>query len=130
WDRFRIRNVGLAIARRMSRTFDGDLQRFRQASRNEVLRWLGVRKSDLNDRERAFFEGLSLVLRSIPDRSNWSEQEKSAILDIIRAKAGADERRYLALLRGHLRLRRAVISLGSSSEEEQQSVTQKRRADH
>src|SRR5262249_39448671 len=38
WDHFRIRNVGLAIARRMSQTFDGDLQRFRQASRNEVLR--------------------------------------------------------------------------------------------
>jgi hypothetical protein len=118
WDRFRIRNVGLAVARWMSRTFDGDLGRIRRESAHTVLRWLGIRDSDLKDRERRFFEHLSLVLAAIPDRGSWSAQERSAILDIIRAKAGTDERKYLSLLRQHLRFRRSVIGLGSSTDKE------------
>jgi hypothetical protein len=45
--------------------------------------------------------------------SRWSNSEREALVGIIRAKAGADESRYLKLMQKHMRLRREMIKLGS-----------------
>ena len=113
WDRFRVRNVGLAVQRRMAEEFGGDAGRIRRASAARVERALGVRTAAWSEKERRAFGELALVLALIPDLARWSEDEKRALAAIARARAGADESRYLRLLQRHPRLRDAVIKIGS-----------------
>jgi hypothetical protein len=44
----------------------------------------------------------------------WTQEEKSAVAAILRAKQGANERQYLRLLQRHVKFRDAVLRLGSS----------------
>jgi hypothetical protein len=112
WDRFSIRNLGLAVQRRMAKEFDGDADKIRSASVSETARALGIAPRSLNGRERRAFDDLALVLALIPDLSQWSEWEKRRVVQLVRAKAGADESRYANLLQSHVKLRAAIIKLG------------------
>jgi hypothetical protein len=116
WDRFQVRNIGLCVNRRMAREFDGDAQKIRDASQAEVARSLDARGAKFNAAERRAFSNLALVLALVPDLARWTDVEKRDAVRIIRAKAGADETRYLHLLRRHARLRRAIIALGTNSQ--------------
>jgi hypothetical protein len=53
------------------------------------------------------------VLPLIPDLGRWSQKERKALVEIVRAKAGVDERRYLRLMQRHERFRNELIKLGS-----------------
>jgi hypothetical protein len=114
WDRFHMRNLGLAVQRRMASRAGSDAKRLREASKESVARALGVNTEKWKEAERTAFENLSLVLAMIPNLSRWSRNEKSDLVRLIRAKAGADEARYLRLLQGHPKLREAIIKLGSA----------------
>ncbi|MBD0369210.1 MAG: hypothetical protein ICV60_00030 [Pyrinomonadaceae bacterium] len=114
WDNFHIRNLGLRVQSRMGERFRGDAQRMRQASVLKVSRALRISTDDWNAQEQRAFSNWALVLSLIPDLSRWSEDEKRALVDILRAKAGAQETRYLRLLLNHSRLRAWIIKLGSS----------------
>lgn len=114
WDRFHVRNLGLAVQRRMAKSFEGDAERMRSAAVQRVARALGVRTSQWKEAERQAFENLSLLLSLIPDLSGWTKDERGAVARIIRAKAGADESRYLRLMQQHPRLRSEFIKLGSA----------------
>ncbi len=118
WDRFHVRNVGLAIGRRMSKHFGGDAQKIRAASVAAVKRALGAGGEKLNEAEERAFSNFALVLALVPGLARWSPEEKLDALRIIRAKAGADELRYLRLLNRHAPLRRAIIALGTNSKTE------------
>ncbi|HKC62114.1 MAG TPA: hypothetical protein VKB86_00685, partial [Pyrinomonadaceae bacterium] len=74
---------------------------------------LNVRTKDWKEAERGAFEDLALVLALIPDLSRWTKDEKLGVVRIIRAKASADEARYVRRLQRHSRLRDEVIKLGS-----------------
>jgi hypothetical protein len=113
WDRFHVRNLGLAVQRRMTSHFDGDAAQMRSTSVTQVAHALGVQGSEWKPAERRAFENLALVLSLIPDLSRWTRDEKLAVARIVRAKAGADESRYLRLMQQHERLRAAIIKLGS-----------------
>jgi hypothetical protein len=54
-----------------------------------------------------------MIAALIPDLASWSPAEKKALLEIIRAKSGSDEMRYLHLVQAHQRLREALLRLGS-----------------
>lgn len=54
------------------------------------------------------------ILALIPDLPRWSAEERAGVREIIRAKAGRSEQRYLRLLARHHRLRRALLRLGSA----------------
>jgi hypothetical protein len=112
WDRFAVRNLGLAVQRRMAREFNGSAQMIMTSSSSEVERALGMETARLNVSERRAFADLALVLALIPDLATWTEPEKKKVMQIIRAKAGIDESRYARLLQGHARLRAAIITLG------------------
>ncbi len=112
WDRFHIRNLGLAVNRRMRREFGGSAERIRSASVKRVSRALGMPIPRAPLERRAFSE-LALVLDLIPDLARWSRAEKRAAAEIVSAKAGASERGYLRRLQRHARLRRELIRLGT-----------------
>jgi hypothetical protein len=68
WDRFHIRNIGLAVNRRMAQQFGGNAERIRRASESSVERKLGVRVARWSPAERAAFADFALVLDLIPRR--------------------------------------------------------------
>lgn len=113
WDRFHVRNLGLAVNRRMRLDFGGLSERVRASAERRVARALGmaVPRSPL---ERRAFAQLALVLDRIPDLARWSAAEKRGAVEVIRAKAGRGERTYLRRLQRHARLRRALIRLGTA----------------
>lgn len=113
WDRFAIRNLGLAVARRMAKEFGGDANRIREASRKGVAEALDLRPDSLNERQRCAFEDLALVLALIPDLADWTADQKRAVIQTVRAKAGRDESLYARRLQKHKRLRDAIIKIGS-----------------
>ncbi len=116
WDQFSTRNLGLRVNQRMAREFDGESNRIRRASADEVSRALGVSTAKRTGAEQHAFENWALVLALIPGLSRWTAQEKSDLLRIIRAKARRDEMRYLRLTQLHPRLRRELVRLGSRTD--------------
>lgn len=116
WDSFHMRNLGLAVQRRMSERFKGDARAMREAAVREVSRALGIRPGGGVNEERAFSDW-ALLLSLIPDLSSWSDDERGALVDIVRAKARAQETRYLHLLQKHSRLREAIIRLGGKRQQ-------------
>jgi hypothetical protein len=115
WDRFHIRNLGLAVQRRMATRYGGDAKRARREATARVARALGARIGRWSATERGAFENLALVLDLVPDLARWPRKEKAALAEIARAKAGREEIPYLRLLQKHERLREAMIRIGSTS---------------
>lgn len=113
WDRFQVRNIGLAVQRRMAEKFGGNANTIREASAQSVKQALGLRTSDWNNAELKALDDLALVLAMIPGLSQWSKLEKAQAVSVIRAKAGPDEAKYLKLMQKHQRLRAEMIRLGS-----------------
>lgn len=112
WDRFLVRNVGLAVQRRMAARFGGDARRIRSASSVAVARALDADPAAWSRAGLAAFAEWALVLALIPDIARWSRAEKDGVIRIVRAKAAADESRYLRVLQAHPRLRAATLGLG------------------
>jgi hypothetical protein len=114
WDRFAIRNVGLAVAQRMAREYAGDVERIRTMSVLEATRALNLRPESLNRLERRGFDELALVLAGIEGLAQWTGSEKKGVIQIIRAKMSNEEAHYAHLLQQHERLRAAIIKLGET----------------
>jgi hypothetical protein len=108
WDRFHVRKIGLAVERRMRTRDRGNPDLARRRATSRVARLLSIRIP-----RGPAFENLALVLDAIPDLPRWTRAERAAVVEIIRAKDGNEEIRYLRLLQGHERLRKALIRLGS-----------------
>jgi hypothetical protein len=110
WDKFSMRNIGLAVQRRMARDFDGDAE----AMRRDAVSWLRQHlKMSLSRVVQPAFADFAAILSLMPDLPRWTEEEKGALGEIIAAKAGRTELRYLRLLQKHPRLRAAILKLGS-----------------
>ena len=113
WDRFHVRNIALAVVRRMAREFGGDAARTRSASEKRVAKALGAPARRWSADERRAFADLAPVLDLIPDLPRWPKGERDAVAEVVRAKAGRLESRYLRLMQKHARLREAFLDLGS-----------------
>jgi hypothetical protein len=113
WDGFRVRHLGLRVARRTAAEFAGNAVKMRDASIKHVARALGLRLDDLKEPERQAFADFAAVLALIDDLAHWTDTEKQMLVQIIRAKATSDDARYARLLQQHERLRAAIIKLGS-----------------
>ena len=111
-DRFHVRNLGLAAARRMAAS-GKEPEAWR---RETVIRMAGAVGLDLGEAGpevlRAF-AGLAPALDLVPGLDRWSEEEKSLVLDAVRAKAGGPEQRYLAALSRLPLLETALLRAGS-----------------
>jgi hypothetical protein len=112
WDKFKIRNIGLAVQRKMARDFGGDPDALRAHSIDVVRRILDL-SSKLSVRQENVLKNLAPVLVMIPKIAQWTTADKSLAGDITTAKADGDEATYLKLVQKHLALRAALIELGS-----------------
>jgi hypothetical protein len=97
----------------MAREFGGDPEMLRRASKANAARALGIDPRRWNAAETEAFAKYALVLDLLPDLPRWTKEEKQALVDIVRAKAGPRESRYLRRMQRHARLRAAVLVLGS-----------------
>jgi hypothetical protein len=113
WDTFSTRNIGLRVNRHMARHFSGDSARIRQESVRAVARILAVNPASWTNLEQTSFDNFAVVLALVPDLSAWTDAQKQAVLQIIRAKSKPDEMLYLHLTQRHDRLREALLKLGS-----------------
>jgi len=113
WDRFSMRNIGLAVQKRMARDFDGDAEAMRRVAVTQLGRLLGVSQQKLKACEQSTFADIATVLSLVPDLSRWLPDEKDALREIIIAKAATNELRYQRLLQKHPRLRAPILKLGS-----------------
>lgn len=112
WDRFHVRNIGLAVQRRMARDFAGSPKKIRHYSAQFVSGTLHLNTKSWSEDQRRALENLSLVFAMIPNISRWNSEERALAARIIRAKAGADEALYLKLMR-QATIRDALIRFGS-----------------
>jgi hypothetical protein len=113
WDRFEVRNIGLAVQRNMAREFKSDPQKVRTQSVEFAKRGLKLRTNRWREAEIGALDNLALVLAMVPGIEQWSPGEKQLAARIIQAKASRDEALYLKLMQKHKRLRAAAIRLGS-----------------
>jgi hypothetical protein len=113
WDAFHIRNLGLAVQRRMGKEFGGDAGRMRQHALARVARILEIEPNRWRASAREALDDLALVWDLIPDLTRWSSEEKTALVAIARAKSGRDELNYLRRMQRHPRLREAMLRLGT-----------------
>ena len=115
WDRFHVRNLGLAANRRMAREFGGNPAAIRKSSVSRVGRRLGVDLRTWRAEARRAAESLALVVDLIEDLGRWTRDEKEAVVEILRAKSAREESGYLRRMQRHPRLRKAILKLGSST---------------
>ena len=113
WDQFAVRNIGLAVARRMGAKFSGDAEKFQAESVKSLNRILVRTRNDWNERELSALADFAVTLSLAEDLARWTEEEKEALVKVIRARASAEERSYLRAMQRHPRLRSALIRLGS-----------------
>jgi uncharacterized protein (DUF2132 family) len=112
WDRFQVRNIGLAVQRRMAATSGGDAEKFKSEAFKELLDVIGMR-ADTWPQGSSALHDFTAALSLVTDLRGWSDAEKRALAKVIHAKAGLDESNYLKLLQKHTRLRQTIIDLGS-----------------
>lgn len=113
WDRFQVRNIGLAVQRRMARDFNGDPKRIRDSSTKFVTGALDLKIDSRSRDDATVFQNLALVLAMTPDISKWNDPDKALARNIIRAKAAGDEALYLKRMQKHAALRDVLMRLGS-----------------
>ena len=113
WDNFRVTNIGLAVQRRLAQQSGGSERKLRQELVSSVSHALRFKPTDLSASGLRIFSDLALVLAMLPDLVRWSKEEKSAIKQIVRAKTGSDEVRYVKLLQRNQKLRDGLRAFGS-----------------
>ena len=113
WDYFQVRNIGMAVQKKMARDFGGDAGKLRQAARSAVAASLGIRPARRDQTSQRIFDDFAIVLALIPDLSRWTRAAKEQVVAIIRARTSGNEIRYVRLLQQHSQLREAMIKLGS-----------------
>ncbi len=114
WDGFAMRNIGFALQRRMAREFGGDAEKMRRVYTEKIARLLNAKLDRMRAQEQKVFGDFAMVLSLIPSLPQWPPEDKACVLNIITAKAGKTEQRYMRLLQKHHRLRKAILRLGSS----------------
>lgn len=113
WDQFQVRNIGLLVQRRMAERFKGDAGRMRSETVKDLARTLGLSLNLWQEFEISALSDFAVTLSLVEDLHRWSQNEKDALVKIIRSKASTEESKYLRLMQKHARLRSAMIKLGS-----------------
>ncbi len=108
--------IGLRISRTLADRFGADREAGIKIYSKEAARLLGVRSlREFSSGEKLAWERWSPLIMSIKGVQNWSPADKRALIQVVRAKGGQRESRFVKLFDNHRRLRKAILKL---SEEE------------
>ncbi|HEY5174876.1 MAG TPA: hypothetical protein VII95_04850 [Terriglobales bacterium] len=113
WDTFSTRTIGLAVQRRLAEEFTGDPEKLRRVTVEALSQDLQVDLGTWSPLEQSAFANFAAVLSLAPEVAQWTNLQKQALADIIRAKVSADETEYLRLLQQHQALKQLVLRVGS-----------------
>ena len=112
WDRFHIRNLGLAVERRMAAS-GLSAPEFRARCATRLASLLPRHRGRRDPSRSGAFAAFAPVLDLLPDLPRWSADDLDALARILDAKAASSEERYVRLLQRHDRLRKELIRAGS-----------------
>jgi hypothetical protein len=104
------------VTREIADTFDGDRAAATAAAAARVARALrapGWRRWP--PPERRAFSRMAAIVALIPDLARWPAGARARLVALMRAKGAPSERRYLALLDGHARLRASLETLSRTA---------------
>ena len=111
-DRFHVRNLGFAAARRMAASGKGP-EAWRRETEARMAVSVGLDLAGASTGVARAFAALAPALDLVRGVEDWSEEEKSLVLEAARAKASGPERRYLGALSRLPRLQNALLRAGS-----------------
>src|ERR1039457_4975518 len=94
WDTFSTRRIGLAVQQWMAEEFGGDPEKLRRAATEALSQKPHVDIRRWNPLEQSAFSSFAAALSLAPELTQWTDLQKQALVDIIRAKGSADERKY------------------------------------
>ena len=114
WDRFHIRNIGLAVERKMAES-GLSAPKFRVRCAARLARLLSAGPAREGSAGSDAFTSLACVLDLVPGIARWDAAERESLASIVDAKQGPSEGRYVRLLQKHARLRRELLRLGAKA---------------
>ncbi len=104
--------VGLRISRTLADRFGADREKGIKICSKEAARVLGVRSlRGFSAGEKLAWERWSPLVMSIRGVQDWSPSDKHALIQVVRAKGGLRESRFVRLFDNHRRLRKAILKL-------------------
>jgi hypothetical protein len=108
----RLGNVGLAVSALLARRFGSDRERAARVLADEAAGTLGAAGWGRWARDqRLAFEHWAPVVAVLPGVRRWSTGDRTALVDVIRAKGGVRESAFVPLFNRHTRLRAAIVAL-------------------
>ncbi len=108
--------LAAVVTRHVAREFRGDRRAAAREASARVARALEVPGwQTWPADERRAFEQLCLVMALIPGLDRWPAPDRHRLVQVLRAKGGPSEARYVRLLDGHRRLRRSLEVLVAAS---------------
>jgi hypothetical protein len=107
-------DVGLKITEMLAHRFGADRERGIRTCSREAARLLGVRSlRSFSAGERLAWERWSPLVMVLPGIGRWSPEARRALVDVIRAKGGKRESRFVDLFDRHRSLRNAILRLSA-----------------
>jgi hypothetical protein len=102
--------VGLRISRSLSGRFGFDREAGIKILSREAAQLLGVRSlRGYSAGEKLAWKRWSPLIMAIKGVQNWSPSDKRALVQVVRAKGGQHESRFVRLFDNHTRLRKAIL---------------------
>jgi hypothetical protein len=105
-------DIGLRVTRVLADRFGADRETGIKSLSREAARMLGLRSlGSLSPGEKLAWERWSPLIAALRGVDKWSPADKRALVQIVRAKGGRRESRFVELFDRHQRLQRAILSL-------------------
>jgi hypothetical protein len=104
--------VGITVSNYLADRFGADRERGMQVCATEAAELLGVSSlKGFSKGERLAWARWAPVVLCLPGVQGWTAGERSALVDVIRAKGGKREVEYTRLFDRHARLRAAMVEM-------------------
>jgi hypothetical protein len=112
-----LENIGIEITNTLARRFGADREKGIESLSREAARRCGLRSlRGFTPGEKLAWKRWGPLVMALKGIETWSATQKRALVEIVRAKGGQRESRFVELFDRHHRLKRAIIDLSEESE--------------
>jgi len=106
--------IGLAVSDVLAKRFGSRREEGTAQCSSEAARILGVTSMRAWTKgERLAWERWGPLIVTLPGLTRWSARQRTDLVEIIRAKGGPSERRFVERINQHSRLNEVLIALAS-----------------